>query len=54
VLQRSFGMEAVLFGPGTIEVAHRPNEFVPIEEFGRAGEVVDELIQQFCTEGTSG
>ncbi|HEY8257398.1 MAG TPA: acetylornithine deacetylase [Gemmatimonadales bacterium] len=46
-LQR-MGLECVLFGPGSIEVAHRPNEFVPTAELLRAGHVLDDLIQQRC------
>src|SRR5206468_1023880 len=34
-LQR-VGYRCVLFGPGSIEVAHRANEFVPVAEFRRA------------------
>jgi acetylornithine deacetylase len=46
-LQR-IGLECVLFGPGTIEVAHRPNEWLPIAEFIRAGHILDGLIQRTC------
>ena len=46
-LQRA-GFACVLFGPGSIEVAHRPNEFLPVAEFSRAGEVLDALIQSRC------
>ncbi|MEP6687877.1 MAG: acetylornithine deacetylase [Gemmatimonadales bacterium] len=46
-LQRA-GFESVLFGPGSIEVAHRANEFLPIDEFQRAGRVLDGLIQRSC------
>jgi acetylornithine deacetylase len=46
-LQRA-GFECVLFGPGSIEVAHQPNESLPIDEFRRAGEVLDELIRRSC------
>ncbi|MEP7176503.1 MAG: acetylornithine deacetylase [Gemmatimonadales bacterium] len=49
-LQRA-GFECVLFGPGSIEVAHRPNEFVPVAEFRRAGEVLDTLIHRSCAAG---
>jgi acetylornithine deacetylase len=38
-LQR-MGLECVLFGPGSIEMAHRPNEFLSADEFRRAGEVL--------------
>jgi acetylornithine deacetylase/succinyl-diaminopimelate desuccinylase-like protein len=37
-----------VFGPGSIEVAHRPNEFVPVAELERAGDVLDELIRRRC------
>jgi acetylornithine deacetylase len=46
-LQR-MGLQCVLFGPGSIEVAHRPNEFIPIAELTRAREVVDRIIGQRC------
>ena len=46
-LQRA-GFESVLFGPGSIEVAHQPNEFLPVEEFRRAGQVLDGLIHRSC------
>lgn len=42
------GNDCVLFGPGTIEVAHRPDEFVPKNDFQRAGEILDQLIERFC------
>ncbi|MHC5115385.1 MAG: M20/M25/M40 family metallo-hydrolase, partial [Planctomycetota bacterium] len=42
------GIESVLFGPGTIEVAHRPNECVPIAELARAREVVHGAIEHHC------
>jgi len=46
-LQR-MGLQCVLFGPGSIEVAHRPNEFIPVAELMRAREVVDRIIGQRC------
>jgi acetylornithine deacetylase len=46
-LQR-VGLRCAVFGPGSIEVAHRPNEFLPIAEFERAGGVLDELIHRRC------
>lgn len=42
------GINCVLYGPGTIEVAHRPNEFVPIEEFNRAKQTVQQLVHHMC------
>jgi acetylornithine deacetylase len=46
-LQR-VGYRCAVFGPGSIEVAHRPNEFLPIAEFERAGELLDDLIRRRC------
>ncbi|MEO8218643.1 MAG: acetylornithine deacetylase [Acidobacteriota bacterium] len=46
-LQRQ-GFETVLFGPGSIEVAHRPNEFLPKGEFYRARTVLDSAVDRFC------
>lgn len=46
-LQRA-GFECVLFGPGSIEVAHRPNEFLPADELRTAGEVLDRIIARRC------
>jgi acetylornithine deacetylase len=46
-LQRA-GFACVLFGPGSIEVAHKPNESLPVGQFRRAGEVLDGLIHRSC------
>ena len=46
-LQRA-GYRCVIFGPGSIEVAHRPNEFVPIAELERGGTLLDDLIRRRC------
>lgn len=42
------GMECVIWGPGAIEVAHRPNEFIPLSELKTADKAVENLIQRFC------
>jgi acetylornithine deacetylase len=46
-LQRA-GFECVLLGPGSIEVAHRANEWLPVDQFRRGGEVLDQLIDRCC------
>ena len=46
-LQRA-GYRCVIFGPGSIEVAHRPNEFVPVAELERAGALLDDFIRRRC------
>ena len=46
--QHDLDMDCILYGPGTIDVAHKPNEFVPIDEFEQAADVVARLIQHEC------
>jgi acetylornithine deacetylase len=47
---QSAGFDCVLFGPGSIEVAHQANEFLPADQFRRAGEILNRLIRQSCFE----
>jgi acetylornithine deacetylase len=44
--------DCVLFGPGSIEVAHRPNEFMPKDEFEKGAVLLDQIIQRFCMDAT--
>jgi len=46
-LQR-MGMDCVLFGPGSIRVAHKPDEHVPIADLERAREVLTPLVASHC------
>ena len=46
----AMGIDCVLFGPGSIDVAHRPNEFIPIDEFERAKGLLRSLVQQMCVD----
>ncbi|HEX6900683.1 MAG TPA: acetylornithine deacetylase [Thermoanaerobaculia bacterium] len=48
-LQR-LGMDCAIFGPGSIEVAHKPNEFLPKDEFAAARGLLARTIQRFCEE----
>lgn len=42
----TMGIDSVLFGPGTIEVAHRPNESVPIAEMNKAKDVLERIVKK--------
>ncbi|MEE8524154.1 MAG: acetylornithine deacetylase [Thermoanaerobaculia bacterium] len=42
------GFECLLWGPGTIEVAHRPNESMPKDEYRRAGQILGRVVEHFC------
>jgi acetylornithine deacetylase len=44
------GHACVIFGPGSIEVAHRPNEWMDAEELAHAGEILDRQIGRWCEE----
>jgi len=44
------GIDCVLFGPGAIEVAHKPNEYIPIDEFNKAKPMLEQLVYQFCVD----
>ena len=43
---QTLGIDCVLFGPGSIEVAHRANEFMPREELERGAELIREVIEK--------
>jgi acetylornithine deacetylase len=47
------GLDCVLWGPGSIEVAHKPNESLPVAEFVRAGELLDRIVHRACVQGTA-
>ncbi|HEX2253706.1 MAG TPA: acetylornithine deacetylase [Thermoanaerobaculia bacterium] len=47
------GLECVIFGPGSIEVAHRPDEFVPKADLVAARRHLAGLVERFCVEGAA-
>jgi acetylornithine deacetylase len=51
-LQR-LGMDCVLFGPGSIAAAHRPNELVPKSDLAAARQVLELAIEDFCGPGVA-
>jgi acetylornithine deacetylase len=40
--------DCVIWGPGTIEVAHKPNESIPAAELREGGRRLERLIQRAC------
>ena len=42
------GLDCVIWGPGSIEVAHKPNESLPMAEFVRAGELLARIVHRAC------
>jgi acetylornithine deacetylase len=45
---QKMGMQCVLFGPGSIRVAHKPDEHVPIADLVAARRVLERLIASRC------
>lgn len=49
-LQR-LGMDCAVYGPGSIEVAHKPNEFLPKSDLAAARGTLERTLQRFCEAG---
>ena len=45
------GVQSLVFGPGSIDVAHRPDEYVPADQLLACGEVVLDVVRARCLEG---
>lgn len=45
------GLDCAIWGPGSISVAHKPDEWLPKEDLARARELLSGLVQRFCVEG---
>ena len=44
----SLGMDTVILGPGDIDVAHQPNEYLALDRIEPMRRIVRELIKHFC------
>ncbi len=45
---QTIGMECAILGPGNIEVAHRPNESLPIDDFAKCEKVIERTVLHCC------
>ncbi|WP_372797955.1 acetylornithine deacetylase [Litorivivens sp.] len=45
---QQLGMETIVMGPGSIDVAHQPNEYLAHEQIAPAVELLRGLIKRFC------
>ncbi len=45
---QQLGMETLVMGPGSIDQAHQPDEYIPLEQIQPAIATLRALIQQFC------
>jgi len=46
---QSLGMQTVVFGPGSIDQAHQPNEFLARDQIAPAGNILRHVIARYCT-----
>ncbi|MDQ4127366.1 MAG: M20 family peptidase, partial [Actinomycetota bacterium] len=53
-LQQLKGIPSIVFGPGSIAQAHSREEWVPVEEVGRAAEFYAGLARRFGREAEAG
>ena len=44
----ALGVESVIWGPGSIEVAHRADEWMPKVDFARCAELLPRIVERFC------
>ena len=42
---QKLGCTPVVFGPGDISVAHKPNEWMPLDEFARTPKLLERLVR---------
>lgn len=45
---KKLGMQTVVLGPGSIDQAHQPDEFIPLDQIEPAVKIVRGLIERFC------
>lgn len=45
---QQLGMQTVVMGPGSINQAHQPDEFIPLNQIEPAVKIVRGLIEKFC------
>jgi acetylornithine deacetylase/succinyl-diaminopimelate desuccinylase-like protein len=48
ILSRSASVPTAIFGPGDIEVAHSPDEYVDAQQVLQAAEIYARVARQFC------
>ncbi|MCR8922103.1 acetylornithine deacetylase [Dasania sp. GY-MA-18] len=47
-LLQQLGMQTVVMGPGSIDQAHQPNEFMPLAQVQPAIDILQQLIRRYC------
>jgi acetylornithine deacetylase len=50
----TLGIETVVLGPGSIDVAHRPDEYLPMKDIPRTISMLRKLIDRYCVMSPDG
>ena len=45
---QQLGMETIVLGPGSIDVAHQPDEYLELSQIRPAVNLLRDLIKRFC------
>ncbi len=49
----SLGMQTVICGPGSIDQAHQPDEYLPLEHIQPAIKLIQSLVRKFCLDSAA-
>ena len=47
------GMQTVIMGPGSIEQAHQPDEYLALDQLEPSRRIIRELVTRFCEDGSA-
>ncbi len=45
---QALGMDTIVLGPGSIDLAHQPNEYMPVDQVQPAISIIQDLIKRCC------
>lgn len=45
---QSLGMDTIVLGPGSIDLAHQPNEYMALDQVQPCINIIQSLVRQFC------
>jgi acetylornithine deacetylase len=48
---QQMGMQTLVLGPGSIDQAHQPDEFLALDQFAPTLDLLHNLINQYCVKG---
>ena len=45
---QSLGMETIVMGPGSIDQAHQPDEFIALDQIRPTVDILSHMIKRYC------